>query len=130
MKKRFLLCTAALLFTCFVLVAQSVPSEVITAFRDGNSTAIKPFLSESVELIILNDSQNCTAQSAENGLREFFSSCTVVDFAVNHQGNRDDSCFMIGTLVTQQDKYRVNCFLKREHGKYLIFQIRIDKIND
>ena len=85
MKKRFLLCTAALLFTCFVLVAQSVPSEVVTAFRDGNSTGIKPFLCESVELIMLNKSQNCTAQAAENSLRDFFSSHRVLDFTVNHQ---------------------------------------------
>ena len=130
MKKRFLLCTAALLFTCFVLVAQSVPSEVVTAFRDGNSTGIKPFLCESVELIMLNKSQNCTAQAAENSLRDFFSSHRVLDFTVNPQGNRDDSSFMIGTLNTQQEKFRVNCFLKRERGTYLIFQIRLDKIND
>ena len=130
MKKKFFLCTAILLFICFALMAQNVPVEIVTAFKKGNSVGLKPFLGERVELIIQNKTNSYTAQVAENSLNGFFSNNKVNDFTVNHQGNRDDSSFVIGTLITQNGSYRVTCFLLREQGEYFIHQIRIDKIND
>ena len=54
----------------------------------------------------------------------------VSGFNVNHQGKRDESSFIIGTLATTRGNFRVNCFLKKVENQYLIHQIRIDKINE
>ena len=54
----------------------------------------------------------------------------VSGFNVNHQGKRDESSFVIGTLATTNGNFRVNCFLKKVQNQYLIHQIRIDKINE
>ena len=54
----------------------------------------------------------------------------VSGFNVNHQGKRDESSFVIGTLATTNGNFRVNCFLKKVENQYLIHQIRIDKINE
>ena len=53
-----------------------------------------------------------------------------VSLLMNHQGKRDESSFVIGTLTTTKGKFRVNCFLKKVQTQCLIHQIRIDKINE
>ena len=60
----------------------------------------------------------------------FFTKNKVSGFNVNHQGKRDESSFVIGTLATTNGNFRVNCFLKKVQNQYLIHQIRIDKINE
>ena len=129
MKKRLFLSTAGLLFVYVALIAQSVPVEIISAFKKGNSDELRRYFSDNVELIIL-DKQSNEGHLAESNIKGFFSNHKVNDFVVNHQGKRDDSGFMIGTLSTMQGCYRVNCYLRKERNEYLIHQIRIDKIND
>ena len=63
-------------------------------------------------------------------MQEFFTENKVSGFNVNHQGKRDESSFVIGTLATTNGNFRVNCFLKKVQNQYLIHQIRIDKINE
>ena len=118
MKKRVLLWIAGLLFSASTLLAQDVPVGVVLAFKKGSSQELNKFLGDKVDLIIQNRSTNADKQAAES------------TFNVNHQGKRDESSFVIGTLTTANGKFRVNCFFKRVQNKYLIHQIRIDKTNE
>ena len=63
-------------------------------------------------------------------MQEFFTKNKVSGFNVNHQGKRDESSFVIGTLDNTNGNFRVNCFLKKVQNQYLIHQITIDKINE
>ena len=69
-------------------------------------------------------------QKATAMMQDFFTENKVSGFNVNHQGKRDESSFIIGTLATTRGNFRVNCFLKKVENQYLIHQIRIDKINE
>ena len=116
MKKRVLLWIAGLMFSVSTLLAQDVPVGVVLAFK--------------VDLIIQNRSTNTDKQAAESTMNTFFADNKVSGFNVNHQGKRDESSFVIGTLTTANGNFRVNCFFKRVQNKYLIHQIRIDKTNE
>ena len=109
MKKRVLVGMTALLLSISLLMAQEIPAGVITAFKRGTNV----------------DKQKATA-----AMQEFFTENKVSGFNVNHQGKRDESSFIIGTLATTRGNFRVNCFLKKVENQYLIHQIRIDKINE
>lgn len=129
-KKRVLLWLTALLFSGSMLLAQDVPTGLVAAFKKGNTQELSKFLGEKVELIIQNQTTTANKQSAEATMNTFFDTNKVNGFNVNHEGKRNESSFIIGTLTTSNGNYRVNCFFKRIQDAYLIHQIRIDKTNE
>ncbi|MDR0746117.1 MAG: DUF4783 domain-containing protein [Mediterranea sp.] len=133
MKKRMLLLMIGVMLSVAVVMAQDVPVGVIVAFKRGSSFELGKYLSDNVELIILNRMSNSDKATAEATMCTFFTQNEVNNFNVNHQGRRGESSFVIGTLNTSTGNYRVNCFLKKNQNKYLIHlihQIRIDKANE
>ena len=120
MKKRVLLWMAGLVFAVTSLFAQDIPVGVVVAFKKG----------EKVDLVIQNRSTSVDKQTAEGTLASFFNSNKVSGFNVNHEGKREESSFIIGTLTTANGNFRVNCFFRRVQNKYFINQIRIDKTNE
>ena len=130
MKKRVLLWFAGLLFSVSTLFAQDVPVGVVVAFKKGSSQELNKYLGDKVDLVIQNRTASADKQEAESAMSTFFADNKVSSFNVNHQGKRDESSFVIGTLTTANGNLRVNCFFKRVQNKYLIHQIRIDKTNE
>lgn len=130
MKKRVLLGMTALLLSLTLLMAQEIPAGVITAFNRGSSQELSKYMGDKINLTLQGSSTNVDKKKATVVMQEFFTANKVSAFNVNHQGQRDESSFVIGTLVTAKGNYRVNCFLKKVQNQYLIHQIRIDKANE
>ena len=130
MKKRVLLGMAALLLSVSLLMAQEIPAGVITAFKRGSSQELSKYMGDKVNLVLQGNSTNVDKKKATAMMQEFFTENKVNGFDVNHQGKRDESSFVIGTLTTTKGKFRVNGFLKKVQTQCLIHQIRIDKINE
>lgn len=130
MKKRVVLLLTGLFIWMSSLLAQDVPVGVIVAFKKGNSQELNRYLGDKVDLIIQNRTTTADKKTAEGTLAGFFAQNKVSSFNVNHQGKRDESSFVIGTLGTANGNFRVNCFFRRVQNKYVIHQIRIDKTNE
>lgn len=130
MEKRVVLLWVGLFIWTVALMAQDVPAGVVTAFKKGNSQELNGYLSDKVELTIGNRTTSADRQTAERAMASFFSSNKVSSFTVNHQGKRDESSFVVGTLTTANGNFRVNCFFRKVGDKYFIHQIRIDKTNE
>lgn len=130
MKKRTLLLLTSTLFAVAVAMAQDVPAGVVTSLKKGNSQELCKFISDKVDLVILGRSTSADKATTESTLANFFSQNGVKGFTANHEGKRDGSSFIIGTLTTAKGNFRVNCFFKKIGDNYLIHQIRIDKANE
>lgn len=130
MGKRLFLATIGTLLLSTLLAAQEIPVEVATAFKRGSSQELSEQLGERVELIIRNQSTTGNRQATTQALEVFFTNYPIRDFRINHQGKRDGSGFLIGTLTTAAGDFRVNCFFRKVQQKYVIHQIRIDKTNE
>ena len=130
MRKRVILLFSSLLFWASSILAQDVPVGVIVAFKKGNSQELNKYLGDKVNLIIQNKSTDADKLSVEGVMADFFATHKVQSFNVNHQGKREESSFVVGTLSTANGNFRVNCFFRRVSNKYLINQIRIDKTNE
>ena len=130
MNKRVVILWGCLLIWAVSLMAQDVPTGVVSAFKKGNSQELNGYLSDKVELILESRSINVDNQAAEKKMESFFSGNRVSGFTVNHQGKRNESSFIVGTLTTANGNFRVNCFFRKVAGKYVIHQIRIDKTNE
>ena len=120
------MCVAAFILSVATVTAQTLPEGVVGAFRSGKAEHLRSCLEEKVEFIVDN-----TTQAQEKGrviaeMQRFFQDKNVRDFQVNHEGVRQESGFLIGTLNTVKGSFRVQCFLKKKENKFLIHQIRID----
>jgi hypothetical protein len=130
MKKRVLVGMTALLLSLSLLMAQEIPAGVVTAFKRGSSQELSKYMGNKVNLVLQGRSTSVDKQKATTVMQEFFTENKVSGFNVNHQGKRDESSFVIGTMATTKGSFRVNCFLKKVQDKCSIHQIRIDKINE
>ncbi|MDE5711360.1 DUF4783 domain-containing protein [Bacteroides sp.] len=130
MKKKVIFLMTGLFVWATVLMAQGVPEGVVGAFKKGNSQELNKYLGDKVDLVILNQSKSADKGKTNEAMATFFSNHKVSDFCVNHQGKRDESSFIVGTLMTANGNFRVNCFFRKVQNKYVIHQIRIDKTNE
>jgi len=130
MKKLILFMLSAVVFcTAFAQLQDSVG--LTSAFKKGSAQDLLPFLSNQVVLIIQNNPQSFKKSEAQKAMADFFSANKVTGFLVNHQGNRNESGFIIGTLSTSNGSFRINCFFKKNgDSTVLIHQIRIVKTNE
>ena len=108
----------ALLLCIPLVLAQEIPEDVVSAFSAGKAADLARYFGDKVTLVFQGNSRQMDKQKATAALQEFFAKKKVKGFSVNHQGRRDESSFLIGTLNTQQEKFRVNCFLRRVQDKF------------
>lgn len=129
MEKRAYLFLISFFLWATIMLAQDV-SGVTNAFKRGSAQELNAFLGDKVEYIYLGDSKTYDKAKTQQVINDFFAANKVSNFAVNHQGNRGESSFIVGTLNTSAGNYRINCFFKKNGDQYLIHQIRIDKSNE
>ena len=130
MRRRLTLLFCSLLLAASALCAQDIPVGVVVAFKKGSSQDLDRYMGQEVELTVDNQTTHADKQKALDLMSAFFEGNKVNSFNVNHQGQRNESSFMVGTLATSSGNYRVNCFFRRIQNRYEIHQIRIDKAND
>ena len=124
MGKRVIFLLACFAFCAAVLLAQDVPVGVIVALKKTR------YVGETMDLTIGSESGSKDRETALNEIAAFWETNKVVGFDVKHEGKRDESSFIVGTLKTVNGNFRVNCFFRRVGNRYVIHQIRIDKTND
>ncbi|MDX9845562.1 MAG: DUF4783 domain-containing protein [Tenuifilaceae bacterium] len=102
--------------------------ETITnIFKTGNSSELGKHLNPTVELELLEEENIFSKAQAELLMKDFFTKNKPSSFKVNHQGNKGNTSFAIGTLVTQSGSFRVSVFMKIDKDKLLIHQIRVER---
>ena len=121
----FLLCSLS-----FRVAAQDLSSEAVKAFSQGDISSLSTSLSDEVSLSLINSKKRVPKSEAIVLVNEFLKSSPIVSFQKKHASVREGSAYMIGSRSKQEGRYRVNCFYKKENGKFFIHQIRIDKVNE
>ena len=147
---RNLVCAAALL-TAFSAGARVKPG--VEVLRDGgfamleglrvglvtnpsgvdsrlNSTIDILAAADNVELVVGSKNDIFSKQQSHGILSEFFRKNRVNRFNVLHKGERDLSCFIIGTLETDYATYRVYVLTRKNENQNLIQQLRIEPSNE
>ena len=77
------------------------------------------------------ENENVLSKShAQQIVNEFFKKNTPQKFSIIHQGGKGDSNYAIGTLETQNGKFRIYFLLKTVNQVSFIHQLRIEKQNE
>lgn len=121
------------MFAMLTLIQQAVVAQgsdengdLVKAFKAANVNTIASYLNDNVEIAVSQTDNYYTKQQARSILMNFFRKNSVKDFTIAHNGQKENSSFLIGTLSTSGGTYRVSVFSR----KSLIYQLRIEPNND
>jgi hypothetical protein len=125
---KFFLVLSSLFLVMPFIEAQSseVPSEIISALNNGNSSQLSASLNANVELFIDNKNDVFSKQQASGIIADFFKKNHIKNFQLLHKGNKDLASFAIGMLKTSNGNYRVYVLTRKNE----IQQLRIEPSND
>ncbi len=108
------------------IIAQNIPKDIPNAFKTGNVQLLGEYMEEKVFLVIPGLKKQLTRQETKEQLTLFFSANKPVDFKTIHQSEQNNSGYMIGKLITENQEFRVHILMKITDKKYYINQLRIE----
>lgn len=115
----------------FILIAMissgQIPDDVILSLKTGNSAKLSGYFNQNVELVVLESENVYSKSHAQQVINDFFKKNPPKKFSIIHQGGKGDSNYAIGTLETDNGKYRVYFLIKTINQSPLIHQLRIEK---
>jgi len=123
--KYSILILASMMVLGFSSSAQ-IPDEIISSLKTGNSTKLAKYFNQNVELVVLENESVCSKSQAQQVINDFFSKYPPLKFTIIHQGGKGDSYYAIGSLETQNGKFRVYFLIKTINQVSFIHQLRIE----
>ena len=118
-----------LIISALISSAQ-ISDDIITCFKTGNSAKLSSFFNDNIELVVLENENVLSKSHAQQIVNEFFKKNTPQKFSIIHKGGKGDSNYAIGTLETQNGKFRIYFLLKTVNQVSFIHQLRIEKQNE
>lgn len=124
-----------ILITLITLTARAqdqvkIPDGISIAFKAGNAAELSKYMNTTIELLLLDKEDFYKKTAAEAILKDFFTEYQTRDFAIRHQGAKNDAQYAIGNLRTEKGDFRVYFLLKKVGQELLIHQIRIESDNE
>lgn len=106
----------------------SVVKHISEAFRTGKINVLHDYYAASVDVTILEYQGFLKKSVVSTKVDDFFSSHSIDRYEIIHEGKSkgSDSVYTIGTLFTNQGKYRVYIFITTRDGKDQIEEIKIE----
>ncbi len=127
MKTKALILIVSILSLAF---AVDIIDGIATAIRSGNPKNISKYFIENIDLKVIEQEDVYSKQQAEMILKDFFSKHPVKSYTVAHKSEpKGGSQYVIGTLETENGKFRVYFLIKTSGSTTLIQQFRIETEN-
>ena len=130
---RLLLVVFSLFLLSFEVDQQlTVPDEIYSAIKAGNSKVLAKYFNTNVELVILDKEGVYSKIQAEIILRDFFVKNIPSALVKRHEGKsgKEASKYVICTLTTSKGQYRVYFVMKNNNREFTIHQFRIENDNN
>ncbi len=106
---------------------EKIPDGIVLSFKAGNAEELAKHFHNNVELIILEKEDVYSKTQAEQIIRKFFSDHNPEAFKIIFEGGKENSQYAIGSLTAADTIYRVYILIKKQDGKPLIHQLRIEE---
>ncbi len=114
------------IFTAFNVFAQQEIGTMRNYIAKGDAESLSEFFNESVEISIPGSSDIYAQAQAKMIIKNFFSNNQPYGFEIVHQGEKNNTLFVIGTLRTNKGEFRMHLLIKIENNNYIIHQLRIE----
>lgn len=129
---------AIMVFLCLGLFSKIeaqivIPEGIYSALKVGNSKELAKYFNGNIELVILDKEGVYSKPQAELILKDFFAKNVILTpngFMKLHEGGKESSKYVIGTLYTSKGRYRVYLVVKNINNSVAIHQLRIEDDNN
>lgn len=129
---------AIMVFLCLGLFSRIdaqivIPEGIYSALKVGNSKELAKYFNGNIELVILDKEGVYSKPQAELILKDFFAKNELLSpngFMKMHEGGKESSKYIIGTLFTAKGRYRVYFLVKNINNSVAIHQLRIEDDNN
>jgi hypothetical protein len=127
--------TKAILLLCIVSISSfafsiDIVDGIATAIRSGNPKNISKYFIENIDLKVIDKEDVYSKQQSEMILKDFFGKHPVKSYTIAHKSEpKSGSQYVIGTLETDNGKFRVYFLIKTAGSTTLIQQFRIETEN-
>ena len=127
--------TKAIILIVISISSLAFMSDIIdgisTAIRSGNPKNISKYFIENIDLKVIAQEDVYSRQQAEMILKDFFTKHPVKSYTVAHKSEpKAGSQYVIGTLETENGKFRIYFLIKTTGSETLIQQFRIETENE
>ena len=103
---------------------------ISTAIRSGNPKNISKYFIENIDLKVIDKEDVYSKPQSEMILKDFFGKHPVKSYTVAHKSDpKGGSQYVIGTLETDNGKFRIYFLIKTTGSNTLIQQFRIETEN-
>lgn len=111
-----------------VMASAQTMDNIVASLRAGNAAELAQYFQPNVEISLQENANSYSKPKAQQVLNEFFSKNTVRSFTVVHQGTSPEGAkFVIGTLATTNQTYRVYLYAVNNSGKLYVRELRFEQ---
>ena len=88
-----------------LLHAQTDINTLVSGIKSGNTDALSLLFANNVDILLGDDEGSVTKAEAVTKTKRFFATNTPKGFVVKHQGNKNGSQYIVGSLSTSGGSY-------------------------
>lgn len=124
---------AALSFVCCKSYAQDrggydVFIPISKYLGQGNAEALSAWFADNLEIAVISSGNDCSRSQAKHILKSFFDTYSPRSFEITHTAGRAKMKYALGNLSAGGETFSVTIFVGCQNGKYLIQQLKIERI--
>ena len=109
-----------------IVEVMDVKTSIQSGFKTGNAKLIASHFSQNVDISLLDKENLYSKSQAEQVLRTFFAENKPVSFTFVHEGQSNNMKYYIGTLTTENSKFRITVNVKSTSGVKYISHLTIE----
>lgn len=116
------------LLFCFNANSQDIISSIPASLKSANASAIAKNFGKRVDITIDDIADNYSREQAEMILKSFLNKFSTREFSIVHNGASPEGAqYLIGSLRTNNGKFRTYIYVKKSDGTNYIQEIRFEK---
>ena len=104
-----------------------IPDQIVVSIQNGNDVSLSTFFNENVELVVESHDDVYSKSQAQQIVAKFFKSNKPKQFKIIHDGEKEDTSFAIGSLISANGTFRVSILLKNKNSHPYIHRLLIEK---
>ena len=94
----------------------------------GDAESLSSWFADNLEITIMSTTNDSSKNQAKQILKSFFDTHTPRSFEINHKASSSNSKYALGSLNAGGELFEVTIFVSNTKGRYMIQQLKIDRI--
>lgn len=131
--KNILLLIVVLTSFCTPSIAQQQPVDsssvefIINALRNGDADQLSKLFNQRIELLVNDNNSICSRNQAKCIMSAFFANHKPTSVYVVNNNVNEGSNNVIGSIITEEGRFRLSFLTKQELNRQYIYQLTIEE---